>query len=89
MKTLTISMELTEAQARMVSENSIERVINTALLLIREYESLMDDGDCPIEPGHDKLCSISIQDLYELKQPITYIWNELRNQIFIAYNSTR
>ncbi len=59
-------------EQNMVIVNSIERVINTTLQILDRC------------PQNNELVQINQPDWEELKPLVTKIWNDVRNDIFIA-----
>lgn len=76
---ITLTLELTEAEARQVLDNSIERVMNNAI-----HVGSAAQGCIYLSEGLRENASTLWQDCEELK-PITYkLWENVRNALFIA-----
>lgn len=74
---ITVEMEISEETARYISNNSIERVINTA---IRMAEAVAT-RKIPASTAED--AEMSIEDLSDCKMIATQIWNDTRNAILL------
>lgn len=81
--TFTLTMTLSKEEYTKVLQNSIERVMNTAI----ELGGAAENGET--NEHLKELGSTSWQDCEELKSTNTKLWNEVRNAIFIELNQKK
>ena len=74
-----IRLTAQQREERAISENSIERVINTTIQLL---EGVRD------REHREELRGINMLDWDELKPIVVRLWNEERNRIFLEQQQT-
>jgi len=72
---MTSSFELTEREKEAIRINSVERMINTTLRLIRPLRKSYNTATA-------EDASINYEDWTELKSLVTKLWNRERDTIF-------
>ena len=70
------TIQVSEKDVKLLRGSSIERVINMAIDLVTDY----GDDVNPVESS-DRI-EVSLDDLKECKQMITYLWNAARDAVW-------
>jgi len=75
---VSVTFEVSEATAKLVIHNAIERVINTSIEVLNECESGDDEQDSMIERN--------IEDWEMSKATVCQLWGALRDAVFRKNN---
>jgi len=74
---VTVTFEVTEQAARLLLDNSIERVINTTMSILDECDDSSDGAPEVI---------VNRDDWFRCKGPVVNMWNGIRDGVFRAKN---
>jgi len=70
------TIQVSAKSVKLLRESSIERVVNMAIDLVTDY------GDHADQDLNDPRVEVSLDDLKECKQMITYLWNGARDAVW-------